>query len=870
MKRNILLTSAFLLLAASCARENLQRFVPGSEQSETKLIAEETPTYIKILLDDELTSLVEDQLASGILRTKSDALNSVTEELGVESMVRLFPFAGEFEPRTRREGLHRWYKVALPTSASVTKAVKSFQGLPGVEYVEEPIPAKLATNDTYWSNMWNLNNTSYPGYDIDCMPVWEEFTTGNPNVVVAVIDGGIQLDHPDLAPNCVESGHYNYVQGNAEIVPHYHGTHVAGTIAAASNNGKGVTGIAGGNYAKGRPGVKLLSQQVFQEYPNGTSRSGDFDAAIKEAADKGAVICQNSWGYVIDTDDNGVISSSELDYARRMFESVSYSSIARAMDYFIKYAGCDNNGNQLPGSPMKGGLVVFSAGNDNIQYGIPGCYSEALAVGAITQSGQRTSFSNYGDWVDLCAPGSRVYSTDVNDGYQYLSGTSMACPHVSGVAALIVSYLGGQGFTPAELKKRLLEGARQVSVSTGSKPIGPLVDAFNSFMVGDNVAPPALENFSLTTQGHNVKVNFTGNNAYGHLVLAAPTRKAIENANLANPEGNGLIAGRIIISEESERTAAQEYVLSGLVPDSDYYVAVASYSYNRRYSPLSEIKQVHTNANEKPTVSIGHEGDFQFRNYQDIDIPFTIYDPDEDVLTVDFQTDGRASFTQNEDGIWHFKLSCQMVKAPASFSASLVVADGFGGRVSLKIPYNVLANVAPVLVGDVPKILLDKAGKSVFIDLDAYFDDEDGESLIYRVVSFDKSVLNAEIADNHLTVTPKSDALSISEIRVTAFDNMGASARADISVLVRPEGETVSLLEGQVVSDKLTIIPDIEPGKVQIRIVSVSGAVVYRTEGVYSAFNPLSIDIRSLAPGIYTVIVTDASGKETKYTIVKR
>ena len=100
MKRNILLTSAFLLLAASCARENPGRFVPASEQSETQVIAEETPTFINVLLDDELTSLVEDQLASGILRTKSDALNSITEELGVESMVRLFPFAGEFEPRT--------------------------------------------------------------------------------------------------------------------------------------------------------------------------------------------------------------------------------------------------------------------------------------------------------------------------------------------------------------------------------------------------------------------------------------------------------------------------------------------------------------------------------------------------------------------------------------------------------------------------------------------------------------------------------------------------------------------------------------------------------------------------------------------------
>lgn len=868
--------SALLLLAWGCAKEGAPRAISKTEEPETQVIVEETPTYINVLLDDGLTSLVEDQLASGVLCTKSEALNSVTEELGVESMERLFPFAGEFEPRTRKEGLHRWYRVKLPKESSVTKAVKSFEGLDGVSFVEEPLPVKLETNDPYWANdLWGLNNTRYPEYDVNCQPVWEEFTVGDPKVVVAVLDGGIQLDHPDLAWNCLESGHTNYVSGVSGIVAHGHGTHVAGTIAGVSNNGIGVAGVAGGDYFRNKRGVKLLSMQGFYTYVDGNgqtkTRSGSFETAMKEAADKGAHISQNSWGYDIDANGNGKIDDNELANAQAMFTNVHRYSIAAAMDYFAKYAGCDNDGNQLPDSPMKGGLVVFAAGNDNIYYGAPANYPTCVAVGAITRSGGKASFSNYGDWVDICAPGYEISSTYPTDKYARLSGTSMACPHVSGVAALILSYFGGQGFTADDLRKRLLDGAREIGPSTGSTPIGPMVDAYASFMVGGSEVPPVVESFTLTPQGHNVKVNFDGNDAYGYLVLAAPTRKAILEASLSDPSGAGLVTGNVIVAEPEDRNKPQEFILTGLTPDTDYYVALAAYSYNRRFSELSSLQTVHTNANSIPTVSTSFAGRFVFHNYEDVDIAYEISDADGDPLTVDFQTDGRATFAQEEDGLWHFRLACKLVRAPAAFSASLVVTDDIGGKNSSKFSYSILENLAPELTAELPKILLAKKDDSATVDLDAIFSDADGEPLNYRIAGFEAEVVSAEVVDGHiLKVVAAGSGIATTEVRVTAYDALGANVRADIPCIVRPEGETVSFLEGRVVSDKLTVLTGTEPAWISVRLISASGTVVFRTSGTFSAFDPLELDLKALSAGVYTLIITDKAGKETKYPIVKR
>jgi subtilisin family serine protease len=358
------------------------------------------------------------------------------EEFGVSSMERLFPHAGEYEPRTRKEGLHRWYVLRYAESVPFTRAGAGFENIPGVEYVEPVRAIKLDTYNDLTSDLWGLDNTATPGFDINVLPVWENYTMGNPEVIVSVVDNGVDIKHEDLAANCLSTGHYNAVDGNYSIVPGSHGTHVAGTIAAVGNNGKGVIGVAGGNAAKNKSGVKIMSCQIFKDTAEG-SVSGNSGNAIKWGADHGAVISQNSWGYQADANGDGTISADELKVANSI--TVQGSDKA-AIDYFIKYAGCDNNGNQLPDSPMKGGVVIFAAGNDALTNAAPANYEPVIAVGSVAMDGSRSSFSNYGNWVDIAAPGSAITSTIPGDKYGSMSGTSMACPHVSGVAALGLSY----------------------------------------------------------------------------------------------------------------------------------------------------------------------------------------------------------------------------------------------------------------------------------------------------------------------------------------------------------------------------------------------------------------------------------------------
>jgi subtilisin family serine protease len=413
-------------------------------------------------------------------------LQEIAGIIGMESLERLFRHAGVFEARSREEGMHLWYQLSFDESFPVGKARELMASHPGISVVEcDPmkrlyadtvveyaspsgvIMAGAPFNDPLLYRQWHYCNDgsregTEPGCDINVFPLWKEGVTGREDVIVCVVDGGVDYTHEDLAgniwqnPEAPGSCGYNFCNDSPDVTPDDHATHVAGTISALNNNGLGVCGIAGGDSARGIRGVKIMSCQIFTGNESVCSPA----AAIKWGADHSAVICQNSWGY------------PELDETPE--------SIKAAVDYFVKYAGLDADGIQT--GPMAGGLVVFAAGNER-RMASSSTYESILNVTSMGADFVKAPYSNWGSFADLAAPGgykpNRVLSTLPGNRYGWMSGTSMACPHVSGAAALVVSACGGPGFTPAELRRRLEESARDISAFNPDHYMGHgLVDVY--------------------------------------------------------------------------------------------------------------------------------------------------------------------------------------------------------------------------------------------------------------------------------------------------------------------------------------------------------------------------------------------------------
>ena len=427
---------------------------------------------------------------------------------------RLIPYAPnqEIEERHRKAGLHLWYLVDAP--------LEEFEGKKGIKHVrtakiiEMPeIPAisvespvitgkstrSVSMNDPLYEKQWHYYE-SCPG-SIRADKAWE-IEQGRRNVVVAVMDGWIDHTHPDLAPNMwvnemeanglpdVDDDGNGYVDDIYGLNLAYdgfgdHGTHVAGTIAAVNNNGIGVCGIAGGNGVD--TGVRLMSIG----YVFGLMGNNDYDIArgYVYAADNGAVISSNSWGDPKET-----------------------SPVLReAIMYFMENAG------QFVQSPMKGGLVIFAAGNDNKEtpdypFGDPELPKDNLiVVASVASTGMRSTFSNYGSWIDVSAPGgehvnkeSGVYSTLPNNGYGFMNGTSMACPHVSGVAALVVSKYASPSLTPADVKRRILRSSAEVDKYQTGYPYrnmlgAGILDAYAALADNSEKEPECPSDFTVTS-----------------------------------------------------------------------------------------------------------------------------------------------------------------------------------------------------------------------------------------------------------------------------------------------------------------------------------------------------------------------------------
>lgn len=532
MKKNYFYIALVALALTGCA-DNLPTVDTPEGKPDITIPADAEAGELLIKFSPEMSDILDQAQLSKTRSGKATrsgipSTDEVLAILGSYSFERVFPVDANTEARTRQAGLHLWYTVKFDKGTDLKAAAERLKQLGEISkvqtngrikraystdtkriYLSDKALQQKATraasegepNDPGFAYQWHYRNLGAGNYgfenlndnnagaeagcDVNALEAWKT-CSGDPSIIVAVLDEGVMYTHPDLAPNmwcnpgettqgaktdADGNGYegdlhgYNFVEDSGNISwsdanDTGHGTHVAGTIAAANNNGIGVCGVAGGD---GTPdsGVKIMSCQVFSGQ-NSVTLAGEA-RAIKYAADNGAVILQCSWGY------NSSESSELQGYvpgpATEKEWAETYPLEKEALDYFINNAGS-------PNGIIDGGIPVFAAGNEYAPNpAFPGAYSKCVCVASLAADYTPACYTDYGQLVTLSAPGGdleyygkigetedeywaetaeqkgAVLSTMIKNGkpaYGYMEGTSMACPHVSGVAALGLSYAAKQ------------------------------------------------------------------------------------------------------------------------------------------------------------------------------------------------------------------------------------------------------------------------------------------------------------------------------------------------------------------------------------------------------------------------------------------
>lgn len=520
---------AMVALALTGCSDSLSTIGSSDGNSEITIPADAEAGELLIKFSPEMSDILDQaQLsktrAGKATRSGIPSTDEVLDILGSYSFERVFPVDANTEARTREAGLHLWYTVKFNKGTDLKAAAERLKQLGEISKVQTNGRIKRAyktdskriylsdkalqqkstrataedePNDPGFASQWhyrnlgeghygfeNLNNNhvgAKAGCDVNALEAWKT-CTGDPSIIVAILDEGVMYTHPDLAANMwcnpgesVQGAQtdgdgngyegdlhgYNFVTESGDITwtdanDSGHGTHVAGTIAAVNNNGIGVSGVAGGD---GTPnsGVKIMSCQVFSGQ-NSVTLAGEA-RAIKYAADNGAVILQCSWGY--NSSESSIINGYTPGPATEKEWAETYPLEKEALDYFINNAGS-------PNGVIDGGIPVFAAGNEYAgNPAFPGAYSKCVCVSSVAADYTPACYTDFGSLVTLSAPGGdleyyskigeqedeywaetteqkgAVLSTMIKNGqpaYGYMEGTSMACPHVSGVAALGLAY----------------------------------------------------------------------------------------------------------------------------------------------------------------------------------------------------------------------------------------------------------------------------------------------------------------------------------------------------------------------------------------------------------------------------------------------
>ncbi len=464
-----------------------------------------------------------------------DSLNTIFKAHRVSRLFPHFKFRGTVE---RPVTLDQWLRITFSMNQNIPELVNMYKNLSAILYAEPSVVVELerTPNDPNVGSQWHIEQSN--DHDVDAYSAWD-IATGDSVIIVTVMDTGVRYFHQDLGganasynnpensrgnmwinwaekfgnpgvdddgngkiddwigwdfvtgyPNLFNLGDDYDVEDNDPRDFNGHGTHCAGNVAAINNNNLGVCSVSGGwgENSSGRGnGVQIMALRIgWDDFPSGRV-SMEFAAnAFTYAADNGAKIASCSWG------------------------SSQTSSLQDAVNYFL-YNSTSNLG---PSNRVR--LIFKSAGNDNVdQTDYLTGRNDVTAVAATDENDHKASFSNYGTWVDISAPGNNIYSTYHNSGspstdaYATLSGTSMATPIAASVAALIWSH--NPNLTAPQVEQMLFDSADDIDAlnpSYAGKLGAGRVNAYTAAQLSDQSLPVSLVSFTAQIVENGVQLTW--------------------------------------------------------------------------------------------------------------------------------------------------------------------------------------------------------------------------------------------------------------------------------------------------------------------------------------------------------------------------